>query len=369
MAFEHAANGFPVPQRGMVSANRGHHWVVEDCTLRAANAVALDIGNETWNAAPAEIPGYSIVRRNRISDAGVCGLAGYGVHGTLIEYNTIENIGWHDVEPMWESAGIKLHRTHDSVLRGNVIRGLRYASGIWLDYLNVNTRTTRNVVVDVSGTLWGGIFLEASHEPNMIDHNIVWKIGKGQGRTERSGGDGVIVTHSDESTVAHNLIGRCEGAAVRFSPQEFRMVAGRGGLSRRHRVLNNVFFENEKSIEFPHADNTAEGNVYSQAFTMAEVEGKGLNWIMTPTPAVRVNLPTWRKYFGFDKTGAYADLKLEFDAAALRLAWSAGQLPDVAAERWFRDDFAGTQAPAARAPGPFARAPQTGSAIAVDPRK
>lgn len=65
ITFEHAANGFPVSQRGLVSANRGHHWIIEDCTIRHANSVALDIGNETWNAAPNELTGYSIVRRSR----------------------------------------------------------------------------------------------------------------------------------------------------------------------------------------------------------------------------------------------------------------------------------------------------------------
>lgn len=48
------------------------------------------------------------------------------------------------------------------------------------------------------------------------------------------------------------------------------------------------------------------------------------------------------KYFGFDKTGAHADLKFEYDVADLRLAWTAGQLADVAAERWFGKDSAGT---------------------------
>src|SRR5271157_4906473 len=32
LTFQHAGNGFPVPQRGMVSVNRGNHWIVEDNT-------------------------------------------------------------------------------------------------------------------------------------------------------------------------------------------------------------------------------------------------------------------------------------------------------------------------------------------------
>jgi hypothetical protein len=34
LTFEHSANAFPVPQRGMVSASRGSYWIIEDCTLR-----------------------------------------------------------------------------------------------------------------------------------------------------------------------------------------------------------------------------------------------------------------------------------------------------------------------------------------------
>src|SRR5437762_5852821 len=44
ITLEQGANAFPGPQRGMVSASRGNHWIIEDCVLRHANGVALDIG-------------------------------------------------------------------------------------------------------------------------------------------------------------------------------------------------------------------------------------------------------------------------------------------------------------------------------------
>ena len=53
ITFEHAGNGFPVPQRGMVSTNRGNHFIFEDNTFEWANSVGLDIGNEDWGAAAA----------------------------------------------------------------------------------------------------------------------------------------------------------------------------------------------------------------------------------------------------------------------------------------------------------------------------
>lgn len=49
------ANGFPVPQRGLVSTNRGHHWIIEDNTLLWANGVSLDVGKEDWEAIDPRI--------------------------------------------------------------------------------------------------------------------------------------------------------------------------------------------------------------------------------------------------------------------------------------------------------------------------
>jgi hypothetical protein len=109
ITFEHAAGQFPIPQIGMVSANRGNHWIIEDCVMRHANSIALDIGAQDWNIKQPPQIGYSIVRRNHIDDAGVCGLAGMGVQNTLVESNLVEHVGWQDVELIWETAGIKLH--------------------------------------------------------------------------------------------------------------------------------------------------------------------------------------------------------------------------------------------------------------------
>ena len=65
-----------MPQCAMVSANRGHHWILEKNEVRWANACGIDVGNQDWKAAkPAEC-GRHILRGNRVSDCGVCGIAG-----------------------------------------------------------------------------------------------------------------------------------------------------------------------------------------------------------------------------------------------------------------------------------------------------
>ncbi len=368
ITFEQAASGFPIPQRGVVSMNRGHHWIIEDCTIRQANSVALDIGNETWNADRSDVIGCAIVRRNRISDAGICGIAGLGVTDTLIESNTIERIGWQDAEGMWESGGIKLHTAKQCLLRNNVIRHLRNAPGIWLDYGNSNTRVTGNIIGDVQTTLRGGIYLEASHDRNMLDHNIVWGVTGvdrpvAGGGTRLDGGWCIITDGSDEAVIAHNLLGRCQNAAVQTRTTEGRIVEGRGGTSRWNQVVNNIFVASGKSIVFSHRENTAEGNLYARGQRV-----DGLNWIVTPEE-LRLDLPAWQKYFGFDKNGAYADLDITIDVDALRMTWStAGKVPAVNTGSLFRLDFAGKEAGMTRAPGPFAAIPAAPSALSIDPR-
>jgi hypothetical protein len=367
ITFEHAASGFPIPQRGIVSANRGHHWIIEDCTIRHANSVALDIGNETWNADRAEMIGYAIVRRNRISDAGICGIAGLSVMHTLVEYNTIERIGWQDAEGMWESGGIKLHTTKHCLLRGNVIRHLRYAPGIWLDYGNSDTRTTGNAILDIQQSLRGGIYLEASHDTNMLDHNIIWDVtgverpvANGPG-TRLDGGWCIINDGSDEAVIAHNLLGKCQNAAVQTRTVESRIVGTRGGTARWNRVINNVILQSGKSIDFSHEDNKAAGNLYGRG-------GGGLNWIDTPQ-ALRLDLAAWQKYFGFDKNGAQADIRVEIDPDALTLTWSVdGSVPSIQTEKHFLLDFAGVRAGANRQPGPFIEIPRSTATLRIDPR-
>ena len=377
ITFEHAANGFPVPQRGMVSATGGHHWIIEDCTLRHANAVGLDIGFQDWNRISPTLIGHSIVRRNHVEDAGICGIAGLGVQETLVEYNLIENVGWQNVELMWESGGIKLHTTKSCLIRGNVIRHLTYAPGLWLDYENSNTRVTGNVFGDLKETLRGGIYLEASHDPNMLDHNIIWKVTEGKGGATYNvlphGGWGIITDGSDEVVIAYNLFGYCQDAAVKTRTVEDRIVGPRGGTSRWSQVLNNIFYKCGKSIDFSHRENTAEGNLYLTPSGVEQDEyrgeGRGLNWISGPGPGLRLDLAAWQKYFGFDKRGAYADMSIQVDLDALSMVWRvAGKTPEVATGKHFSRDVLGRTAGEVRKPGPFLELPAEKTELKIDPR-
>ena len=111
--LEHSADVIPVPQRAMVSATRGHHWIIEDNVVCWANAVGIDVGNETWHRSfvePVPHTGQHIIRRNHVSDCGICGIAAVGNNnGSLVEENTVERIGGKRIERIWETGGLKFH--------------------------------------------------------------------------------------------------------------------------------------------------------------------------------------------------------------------------------------------------------------------
>jgi hypothetical protein len=378
IAFEHAANAFPVPQHGMVSLNRGHHWIIEDCSMSHANGVALDIGAQDWDMETPAVVGCAIVRRNHIDDVGVCGIAGMAVQETLIDSNLIEHVGYQDVELSWETGGIKLHQAVNCLLRRNVIRHTIHAEAIWLDYKNSNTRITGNVMGDNLETLRGGIYLEASQFPNMIDNNIIWKATEGAGGGSYNmpghGGWGITVDGSDETVLAHNLIGYTQDAAIKFRNIESRIVGSRGGTARRNKVLNNIFFRCGKALDFSNLDNTADGNLYTKDWGGARNEeqsvGRGLNWVPDSGATLRLDLDAWRKYFGFDKNGGYADMAIDVDLDALTLTWSVmGNVPRLPTAKLLQRDLLDREAGALREPGPLLGIPASPTRVNIDPRR
>ena len=378
ISFEHAANAFPVPQRGMISLSRGHHWIIEDCVLRHANGVALDLGAQDWDMELPAVIGHAIVRRNHIDDVGVCGIAGMAVENSLIESNLIEHVGYQDVELAWETGGIKLHQTKNCLLRGNIIRHTIHAEAIWLDYENTNTRVTGNVMGDTLETLRGGIYLEASHDSNMIDNNIIWKATEGAGGGSYNmpphGGWGITVDGSDETVIAYNLIGLTQDAAIKFRNIEGRIVGSRGGTTRRNKVLNNIFYRCGKAIDFSNQDNTADGNLYTKDWGGVRDEtqpvGRGLNWIPDAGATLHLDLEGWQKFFGFDKNGAYADMSIDVNLDALTMTWSVvGAVPQAPSEKHFQRDLVGQAAGDVRNPGPLLRLPDTPTKVNIDPRR
>ncbi len=324
--LEHAADGVPVPQRALLSATRGHHWIIEDNTIRWANAGGLDVGAQDWKAAnyrkegDPDSCGHHLIRRNRISDCGICGIAGATqVDGVLVEDNVIERIGGQDIERLWESAGLKFHLAHDVLIRRNVFRHLRHAGGLWLDCLNRNCRITGNVFADIE-TLTGAVFLECTHDSlNLVDENILWDI---------RGPCAVNIDSGENIVLRRNLFGKImpqqqdpedhqSGFAVNMHlGQKERLVGGRVGLCRRHRVENNAFVECPRRILFGRAaDNISDGNLFD-----AKNDATSL-CIRYPEPAALLDLAAWQEYYGLDQNSVQAHIEADFDLETLTLTW------------------------------------------------
>ena len=329
LRFEHAATGAPVPQRGAVSAYRGHHWVIEDCEVNWSNTMAIDVGNECWHHThtPGEIIGYSVIRNCRIRDAGVCGIAGLYAERMLIEGNVIEGTGWQKMELSWEAGAIKLHNSIDGLIRNNVFRNTFRADHLWLDCGNENNRITGNLFLDGIEQR-EAIFIECTRDGiNLIDHNIIWNV---EGRFDPAkipaepgssgwyklreddavNGYGVYGEGTDRLHVCHNLIGKCRHSGYYLKPVSFRMHGmERGGTSRDAKIINNIFYDcGEAAIDFPTRDNTAEGNLY------VRMQGGYLR-VMYPEPEVCLHLSAWQEFLGFDREGQNGWFDIDLDKA------------------------------------------------------
>jgi len=351
--IEQVADGFPWPQRAALSTMRGHHWIIEDNTVRWANALGIDVGKSEVDMNLPALCGYHIVRRNRIHDCGVCGIAGTGpLESTLIEENHITGCGWHDVERYYECAGIKTHHNHNCLIRRNVITDLTHACGIWMDYGNINSRCCENVIVNVD-SIFGGIFVEASHEPNMVDSNFIWG----------STGHGVYEHDCDYLTVAHNFIAHCEGAGVMLKLGNVRRwVFGRGATSRKHRVLNNILTDCGTLIEFANADNFSDGNLLGSHREPGPLR--------IHQPEENHDLTSWQAFHGWDRRGGHGKVNAEFDPETLTLTWSVDGDPPACepVERVSCDMLRKARGHGAVSPGPFANVPTTPTQVRVDPR-
>lgn len=327
LVCEHAATGAPVPQRGAISAYRGHHWIIEGCTVYWTNGVAIDVGNECWHHThrPDEVIGYSVIRNCTIQDAGVCGIAGMFAEGMLIEGKVIEGTGWQKMELSWEAGAIKLHNSVNGLIRNNIFRNTFRADHLWLDCGNENNRITGNLFLDGIEQR-EAIFIECTREGvNLIDHNIIWNV---EGRfdpakvpaepgssgwyklreNEAVNGYGVYGEGTDRLHVSHNLIGRCRHSGYYLKPVPFRMHGMlRGGTSRDAKIRNNIFYDcGEAAIDFPTRDNEAEGNLY------VRMQGGYLR-VMYPEPENCLDLRSWQEFFGFDKEGQNAWFDIDLD--------------------------------------------------------
>lgn len=324
--LERAAGPLPVPQRGSLSTARGHHWIIEDCRVRWANGVGIDIGIQSWDSVPVGETGRHIVRRNRVSHCGVCGLAGaLGVTHTLVEDNLFEHIGYHDLERMYECSGIKFHLAHHTLVRRNVFRHLQHAGGIWLDVDNSNCRITNNVFADIA-TVVGAIYSEMNYERNLVDHNLVWDIRRpaGESPDRLEIGSGLRADCNDMLAARHNFFGKVDSYAICFNLlQAARQSSGRTGLCRANEALHNVLYRTPRRIHLGRREeNVSDGNLFDICDDAYSFH------IAFPAPDNYQKLASWQRYFNLDTHSAQARIAADFDPETLTLTWQVtGELP------------------------------------------
>lgn len=324
--FRHCANGFPVPQRGAVSSNRGNHWIIEGCTVEWVNALGIDLGNEMWNTPDQPGLGNHIVRGNVIRQCGIGGLQAMHAPSLLIEDNLFEEIGWQDAEHAWESGAIKLHRASDCLIRRNIFRKITHAPGIWLDYKsNRNCRITRNVFTDIT-TARGAIYIEVSRNHCLVDHNIFHRLRSQYWISGEygAGGSALYTDGSDSIEFRNNLAFDIENTGYGSYLNAERMVDMRGGLTRFHRVEHNVFIDCRKhAIEFPNEYNYSDLNVFASM-------RPGYLKMANPAPALLLDLEAWRIAFGCEPGGRLARMAATLDPETLLFSLEVRDPMDLA---------------------------------------
>ena len=209
----HAATTWAPPtafQDGMIGPNWSKGWVIEDCDISGSTCCGISLGkcyqpdqenkwslkyvkdgtqtqrevvcqsvNEGWSK---ETVGSHVVRHCNIHHCGQAGIVGHmGCAFSLIEENNIHHINVDGNLCGYEIAGIKFHAAIDTVIRRNHIH--HCTRGLWLDWEAQGTRVTANFFhgntppagCDIPHPFQIGedLFVEVSHGPTMIDHNLL----------------------------------------------------------------------------------------------------------------------------------------------------------------------------------------------------
>lgn len=257
--FEHAAGPWPLYQLGAVSTGAGHHWIIEENTIRWANGIGVDLGT-LHGHQPEKIRqtvGHHIARRNTVTDCGISGISGLGAKdsrdfGLLIEDNVLVRNSFHDVEAtLQESAAIKTHVNRRCLIRRNFIAQTHGGPGIWMDWNNGDSRCTQNVILSTRSS-HGAIFCEFSADPNLIDRNVIWD----------SDGNGIYEHDTRGNIFSHNFIGRSTESAFFLKGKiSERQLEGRDPLVAGDQVVvNNLLFANAQPNKILGAPSRVEGN-------------------------------------------------------------------------------------------------------------
>jgi hypothetical protein len=240
--FLHAAANWAPPglelQTGAVGPRMGKHWIIEKCTVTNARCVGIILG-QAPGVSYNDIDAYGdhIVRNNVIRRCGQAGIAGQkGATRSLVCGNLIEETNYRREFGGWETAAIKFHNSVDTVISGNLIRGVyrqeQGAFGIWMDFGNQGTRITGNIIYDTEAAT---VFLEMNHGPTLVDNNVL--IGQ------------PVRSNSEATVFAHNLFVDCgydyspdtRRRSQYYKPHTTEAVGRKSGTAQDDKWFNNIF--------------------------------------------------------------------------------------------------------------------------------
>lgn len=217
-------------QEGMIGPHWSKGWIIEDCDISHSKCSGISLGkylqpnNDNkwlhWKykdgtqterdcICQAQAEGWSkerigshVVRRCDIHDCGQTGIVGHlGGVFSIIEDNHIHHINNRQNLAGAEIGGIKMHAAIDVIFRRNHIH--HCTRGLWLDWQAQGTRVTRNFFHDNTLPfdflmneealvgLGEDIFIEVSHGPTLVDHNVLLST-----RSMRLATQGVAVVHN-----------------------------------------------------------------------------------------------------------------------------------------------------------------------------
>jgi Right handed beta helix region/Protein of unknown function (DUF1565) len=240
--FMHAAANWAPPvlalQTGAVGTRMGRNWIIENCTVVNARCVGIILGHAPGvDYADINAFGDHIIRNNVIRRCGQAGIAGQkGATRSLISGNLIEDTNYRREFGGWETAAIKFHNSVDTVISGNLIRGVYHqkegAFGIWMDYGNQGTRITRNIIEKTEAAT---VFLEMDHGPTLVDNNIL------VGQPVRSNSEGTVFAHNLFVDCGYDYSPDTERRSEYYTPHTTKIVGRKTGTAQDDKWFNNIF--------------------------------------------------------------------------------------------------------------------------------
>jgi alpha-N-arabinofuranosidase len=261
--FMHAAANWAPPvlplQTGAVGTRMGRNWIIENCTVVNARCVGIILGHAPGvDYADINSFGDHIIRNNVIRRCGQAGIAGQkGATRSLVSGNLIEDTNYRREFGGWETAAIKFHNSVDTVVSGNLIRGVYYqkegAFGIWMDYGNQGTRITRNIIYKTDAAT---LFLEMNHGPTLVDNNVF------VGQPVRSNSEGTVFAHNLFVDCGYDYSPDTERRSEYYTPHTTKIVGRKTGTAQDDKWFNNIFVRQGLDRVKPASGYTSDYNVF-----------------------------------------------------------------------------------------------------------